>query len=174
MKHWRKIAARWQEDKPAVSINCCRCQHPTMVDPIDIHFAICERCHEPIHDAEFIAEILERENVLYEKRYALWGVLGVVYYMKFGDRVKIGYTSDLRARALAVPHDEVLAAEPGGFDTERQRHREFANVKIPSFKEWFRHEGDLVSHTARMRAEHGDPFELSAAQAERRKQVGAA
>lgn len=174
VEHWRKIAASWHENEPAVIVRCPRCKTVTSVDPVDLSFARCERCHELIHDTEFITSLLAKEDAEREQRLALRGVLGVVYYMRFGDRVKIGYTSDLRVRALEVPNDEVLAAEPGDYETERERHMQFKDLKVPAFKEWFRHEEVLMDHIAEVRERHGDPFALNAERVERRQQIGAA
>lgn len=68
----------------------------------------------------------------------------VVYYLLFADRVKVGTTGDLATRLQNIPHDEVLVTEPGGYALERQRHQEFAHLRV--FGEWFRHEGSLVEH----------------------------
>lgn len=65
----------------------------------------------------------------------------VVYYIRFGDRVKIGTTTHLRNRLSAIPHDEVMAVEAGGRGVEQARHRQFAKLRITG--EWFRYEGAL-------------------------------
>ena len=59
----------------------------------------------------------------------------VVYYVLFGDRVKIGTTRNLRQRLLEVPHDQVLALEPGDATLERQRHAKFRAFRL--HREWF-------------------------------------
>lgn len=73
----------------------------------------------------------------------------VVYYVRFGDRVKIGYTTNLAARLTAIPHDEVLATEPGTMQDERARHRQFADLRITG--EWFTYAEPLVSHIVALR-----------------------
>ena len=70
----------------------------------------------------------------------------VVYYIRFGDRVKIGYTTNMYSRMMAIPHDEVLATEPGTMQDERARHAAFADLRVTG--EWFRYEEPLVSHIA--------------------------
>lgn len=72
--------------------------------------------------------------------------LGIVYYIRFADRVKIGYTTNLRQRLHNLPHDEVLATEPGTLQDERARHVAFADLRVTG--EWFRYEEPLVSHIA--------------------------
>lgn len=73
----------------------------------------------------------------------------VVYYMRVGDRVKIGYTSNLKSRVAQVMPEEVLATEPGGRLMEGVRHRQFADLRVA--REWFRLEGRLDQHIARLR-----------------------
>jgi hypothetical protein len=68
----------------------------------------------------------------------------LVYYLLFADRIKIGTTTNLTARMRSIPHDELLATEPGSLDVERRRHREFAHLRITG--EWFRTAADLFAH----------------------------
>jgi hypothetical protein len=74
----------------------------------------------------------------------------VVYYLRFGDRVKIGTTTSLTTRLADIPHDEVLATEPGGHQLERQRHRQFEHLQIRmgTHREWFRLTPELAEHIA--------------------------
>ena len=76
----------------------------------------------------------------------------VVYYVRFGDRVKIGTTTQLKTRLVNVPHDEVLAVEPGGFELERQRHNQFATHHV--VREWFGVHPELMAHAMRVRLAH--------------------
>lgn len=77
----------------------------------------------------------------------------LVYYLLFGDRIKIGYTRNLQQRLTKIPHDEVLAYEPGGEELEKFRHRQFAAQRIYRNREWFWVHPDLMSHV-RMLTEH--------------------
>lgn len=72
-----------------------------------------------------------------------------VYYMRFGDRVKIGTTTNLALRLEVIQHDELLATEPGSFAVERERHRRFAALRVTG--EWFRYTGALAGHIASLR-----------------------
>lgn len=74
----------------------------------------------------------------------------VVYYIKFADRVKIGFTTNLVKRLQAIPHDEVLATEPGLMDLERARHQQFSDLRVVG--EWFKYEEPLVSHIKSFKA----------------------
>lgn len=78
----------------------------------------------------------------------------VVYYLRFGDRVKIGTTKNLEQRLIALPHDEVMATEPGGIHVEQQRHKQFGHLRIRtgSHREWFQLTPELAQHIAAVRA----------------------
>ena len=53
----------------------------------------------------------------------------VVYYMRFGNLIKIGTTGQLYNRMRSLKPDELMAAEPGSYDLEAKRHREFARYR---------------------------------------------
>lgn len=74
----------------------------------------------------------------------------VVYYMRIGDRVKIGTSTNLRTRLEAINPEELLALERGGVGIERIRHQEFAALRTHG--EWFRLEGLLLAHIEKLRA----------------------
>jgi hypothetical protein len=81
---------------------------------------------------------------------------GFVYYVRFGDRIKIGFSESVKDRLQAVPHDELLAVEPGPMELERMRHRQFASLLVAR-REWFRHGAELLSHIAMLREHYGEP-----------------
>lgn len=68
--------------------------------------------------------------------------VGEVYFMRFGDRVKIGFTTNLRKRLQGVPNDELLASMPGSHHTETKTHQQFAHLRIVG--EWFSMGPDLM------------------------------
>lgn len=74
----------------------------------------------------------------------------VVYYMRVGNRVKIGYSTNLASRIASVMPEEVLAVEPGGRLLEGVRHRQFAELRVT--REWFRHESPLTEHIEKLQA----------------------
>lgn len=84
----------------------------------------------------------------------------VVYYVRIGSSVKIGYTAHLRQRMADLRIDDVgealLAIEPGGRSVEAARHREFAQHRLGR-RENFVPVPRLVAHIEDVRREHGDP-----------------
>lgn len=74
----------------------------------------------------------------------------IVYYVKFCCRIKIGTTIDLDSRLTGIPHDEVLATEPGDRKVEAERHEQFDHLRTVG--EWFREGADLYAHIAVVRA----------------------
>lgn len=68
---------------------------------------------------------------------------GVVYIIRLGDRVKIGFTRNLRQRMLDLPHEEILTMVPGTVEDERRCHAAFAHLRVAG--EWFRAEPDLLA-----------------------------
>jgi hypothetical protein len=73
----------------------------------------------------------------------------VVYYMRIGDRIKIGYSSSLRKRLESINPEELLAVEAGGMRREAERHAQFGHLRTHG--EWFRYEGALVEHIESLR-----------------------
>lgn len=60
---------------------------------------------------------------------------GFVYFLLFGDRVKIGYSENLEQRFRDLPHDEVLGYRPGTRDDERAWHDLLDQYRVTG--EWF-------------------------------------
>lgn len=74
----------------------------------------------------------------------------VVYYMRIGNRVKIGFTTNLPLRLKAITPEELMATELSTRPSlEAERHREFAEYRTHG--EWFRLEGRLAEHIGRLR-----------------------
>jgi hypothetical protein len=71
---------------------------------------------------------------------------GVVYYMRIGNRVKIGWSSNILKRVVSINPEELMAVEPGGLHQERMRHQEFR--ALCTHGEWFRLESPLTEHIA--------------------------
>lgn len=79
--------------------------------------------------------------------------VSVVYYMRIGDRVKIGTTTNLHKRMASIGPEELLATEPGWYDLEEQRHLQFAHYRTSG--EWFRYEGAVKDHVKELRKKLG-------------------
>jgi hypothetical protein len=87
----------------------------------------------------------------------------VVYYMRFGDLIKIGTTNDLRRRTLNLKPDTVLAAEPGSYELELQRHRQFARhrAQVGVGRELFFPAPELREHIRQVQDEYGHYSEVA-------------
>lgn len=81
----------------------------------------------------------------------------VVYYLRFGDRVKIGTSANPRGRLVQLRYDELLAFERGGRATEQRRHRQFAEHRFPG-SEWFHAHPELTAHVDSLAAGVEDPW----------------
>lgn len=79
----------------------------------------------------------------------------VVYYVRLGNHIKIGTTTNLAARlnALYVDHDPelLLATEPGGRDVESLRHHEFDQERVYANRELFNPSRRLLEHIESLR-----------------------
>jgi hypothetical protein len=82
----------------------------------------------------------------------------VVYYIRLGDRIKIGTSGNPRQRIASLPHDEVLAFERGGRPLEQRRHAQFASHRMRE-SEWFDSHDALTAHIAELRGGVEDPWQ---------------
>ena len=87
--------------------------------------------------------------------------LGVVYYVRMGEFIKIGTTRDLPARlyALYLTERDVLATEPGGQEMELGRHHEFAEERVR--RELFEPSDRLLAHIEALRSRHAGPTAIA-------------
>jgi len=74
----------------------------------------------------------------------------IVYYMRLGDIVKIGTTTNVAKRAGSINPEGVMAVEFGAVDVERARHNQFIDLHLHG--EWFRLDATLGSHVIEVRA----------------------
>jgi T5orf172 domain len=84
----------------------------------------------------------------------------VVYYLRYGDRVKIGTTANPRQRLARIWHDDLLAFERGDRRVEQRRHAQFAGDRLGG--EWFRLSPELQEHIAVVAAGVEDPWDAHA------------
>jgi hypothetical protein len=82
----------------------------------------------------------------------------VVYYLRFRDRIKIGTSSNPRARLAQLRFDELLAFERGDRIVEHRRHEQFAGQRF-SGSEWFRSSNELRVHISTVAAGVADPWD---------------
>ena len=106
-----------------------------------------QKVHEPLCDRHLVSVfrsvdglVLEMHNV--NKSTPRGEVKGLVYFIRFGDRVKIGFSTNTKRRLQSLPHDEMLAFMPGTFATEKQMHNAFRYLRIKG--EWFSMGQDLL------------------------------
>jgi hypothetical protein len=103
--------------------------------------------------AHFV-QIHERLERLEQARIARRSRTSVVYYMRLGDRVKIGVTTNLTARLASVRPEELMATEPGDRSIEQARHRQFAHLRTSG--EWFKLEAPLTDFIDALREVEAD------------------
>jgi hypothetical protein len=98
------------------------------------------------HRAEQVAEAKARE-----------GQPGWVYYLRIGDQIKIGYSSDVKRRMKSYPPTaELLAVHPGSKALERTMHEQFASSRAIG-REWFHPHAVLTEHIAKVVEHYGKP-----------------
>lgn len=83
--------------------------------------------------------------------------MSIVYYVRRGELIKIGTTTNPANRLKALMPDEILAFEPGDRATEQRRHQQFSACRVARKSEYFRQDEELTAHIAKLRREHGDP-----------------
>lgn len=75
---------------------------------------------------------------------------GTIYYLRVGDRIKIGFTIDLYQRMMQYPPNSVLmATHPGTPATERDMHSRFSQ-HLADGREWFHPHADIATHIAQV------------------------
>lgn len=69
----------------------------------------------------------------------------LVYFLRNGNRIKIGTTTELkrRIRTLALRPENVVLLLDGGQQLERELHRKFTGLRIGD-TEWFAYDGPLI------------------------------
>lgn len=82
----------------------------------------------------------------------------VVYYLRFGDRIKIGTSGNPRMRLASQRYEHLLAFERGTRAVEQRRHAQFAEIRILR-TEWFEISDALLRHIDVLRAGGDDPWQ---------------
>ena len=75
-----------------------------------------------------------------------------VYFIRWGDRIKIGTSTDpkARARSLSLTEQAILLTIPGDHTTEHQLHAVFKDLRIDG-TEWFHATTDLLTYIEDLR-----------------------
>lgn len=78
----------------------------------------------------------------------------VVYFLRNGDRAKIGTTTDLRARVrrLSLRMDDLVLVIAGGLPVERSMHQKFRELRVGN-TEWFQYRDSLLQYVTEQRSE---------------------
>lgn len=156
--HWQEIVEDWAADAPRTTRSCPRCYVENCFDPIDWPIARCGRCGTSMSDPSVLLGLAQaRESA---ERDRVNRRVSVIYYVRFGDMVKIGVTTNLAGRMKVIPHDTILALEPGDTTQERARHREFESLLVDGQREWFHAAPDLMRHVEMLRVRHGVPKQV--------------
>jgi hypothetical protein len=136
---------------------------------VDVSIAVIQ--HE--RDTNRMVEFFKQQSTEQAVRAAHWRALdeqyeaekaalrqdrdGFVYYLQVGERLKIGYSVDVKRRMRAYPPGcELLAVEPGDRDLETRRHRQFAGSRTDG-REWFRPTPDILELVAEIVKTYGEP-----------------
>jgi hypothetical protein len=82
----------------------------------------------------------------------------VVYYLRFGDRIKIGTSGNPRMRLASQRYEELLAFERGNRTVEQRRHAQFSDARILR-TEWFDSSDALLRHIGVLSAGVDDPWQ---------------
>lgn len=82
---------------------------------------------------------------------------GVVYYLRVGGYIKIGWTADLAKRMRAYAPDTILlATQPGTRKDEQRLHKIFAAHRTHG-REWYAMTPSVMHHIEQVAAQHGTP-----------------
>lgn len=76
--------------------------------------------------------------------------IGTVYIAQHGDRIKIGFTRNLKERLRAVKVERVIASFPGRIEAERELHERFAHLRTVG--EWFVADPELIAYAEALEA----------------------
>jgi hypothetical protein len=125
---------RW----PGCHLKCGLIDAPLCMDHLAEAYRIWYFAH-----ISLIEETLDRAHAPRDPLPRLSERPGYVYFARFGDKVKIGFTTNLRGRLDAIPHDEILGTVPGMLADEKRCHAAFAHLREQG--EWFRAEPDLLA-----------------------------
>lgn len=132
-----------------MTFGCAAAGCSTLADDFIAQIPVCLK-----HRAQMITEIgsAEYRNVVY---YVTWQESGLV---------KIGTTRDVNSRmknlgaaglGIRVGRPRLLVVEPGGYTLEAERHRQFADLRVPhEGAELFRFGDPLFAHIRQLKRDY--------------------
>lgn len=83
--------------------------------------------------------------------------VGWIYYLRVGERIKIGHSIRLSQRLRNYPPDStLLAVQPGSRADEQELHNRLATYCVRG-REWYHPYPALLDHIATVVTTHGDP-----------------
>lgn len=86
---------------------------------------------------------------------------GIIYYLRVGTLVKIGYTANMDRRMKQYPpHAELLAQHPGTMRVEREMHNKFA-THLAKGREWFTPCDAINAHLESVKERYPQPHLMS-------------
>lgn len=144
-KHLQQAAelyasASGHETETRIRERCPDCNYMTLTATLAPPVVTCRRCGH--------THPIKTSQVPLPDRRTIKAGDPVVYYIRFGDRIKIGTTQNLSSRLASLPHDELLAVERGDRDLEQERHKQFGQYRITRRGEWFTLGPELLEHIA--------------------------
>jgi len=100
---------------------------------------------------------LKREREIQAQREAHGNQPGWIYYIRVGELVKVGYSTDVPKRMRQYPPDSVLlAVHPGTPGLEVQLHRDFTASRARG-REWYWPDTQINEHVTKVLDQFGSP-----------------
>lgn len=110
-----------------------------------------KRMEQEALKAEWRRQAEEEERIMRSKNRP-----GMIYYLRVGALIKIGFSSYLDERLRAYPPDsKVLAVHPGTPEVERQVHNKFFN-HLSHGREWFTPSPEIEQHIKAIHEQYPD------------------
>ena len=128
------------------------CQHPPIPDaPV----AICGKHLRELYEfaSDMVTErwdsavreyVSDLHGTFKPPRAVRQPLTGWVYFIRFGDRIKVGFTTNPDRRLKDLPHEEVLGVMEGSRQDEAGWHALLADYRTVG--EWFRAEPEVIEH----------------------------
>lgn len=118
-------------------------------------------CRITADDLEYIGRIERDIDAMQRERRARSDANriqpGWVYYVAVGERIKVGFATDVNKRLRAYPPEStLLAVHPGTPTLEKDMHNKLAVWRVAG-REWYSRSDEVLAHIDRVLAEFGPP-----------------